>query len=326
MRVLITGANGFVGPHLINCLRDRLPEGVEILATAKQSGEAPSIGPIKQLDITDRDAVRQMIADFGCTHIVHLAGLTAVTAAAANPLVAWQVNVEGTLNIANGILQEQPDCKLIYIGSGQVYGMSARNGPIDEHALLDPVDSYSVTKAAADLAVGALAKQGLGCVRMRPFNHTGLGQTESFVVPSLAMQIARIEAGLQPAVIGVGNLDAERDFLDVRDVANAYVLALMKSHELPSGKILNVASGEGQSIRSILDRLLAMSDLQIHIEKQPGRMRPNDLPSIVGNATEARRLLNWAPEFSLDDTLSALLEDCRNRVASSGRTAILPLT
>jgi GDP-4-dehydro-6-deoxy-D-mannose reductase len=322
MRVLVTGANGFVGPHLVQSLRSRCPAATEILLTARQPREDAVLGPMAQLDVTDRDAVTATIARFRCSHVVHLAGLAAITAANANPQAAWRVHVEGTLNIAAAITQQQPDCALIFVGSGQVYGTSARSGvPVDERTLLDPVDNYSVTKAAADLALGALAKQGLRCIRMRPFNHTGPGQSESFVVSSFAMQIARIEAGLQPPVIRVGNLAAERDFLDVRDVASAYVLALFKASELVNGQILNVASGTTQSIRSILDKLIGLSRLQIAIEQDASRMRANDLPRIVGDATAARRLLGWAPAFSLDQTLDDLLQDCRARVASQGCSA-----
>ncbi len=314
MRVLITGANGFVGPHLVQSLRQSQGD-VEILATSRVAHSDPLLGTVEKLDVTDRAAVKAAIGRFQCSHIVHLAGLAAVTAAAINPKAAWEVNVQGTLNVAYGILEEAPDCSLIFVGSGQVYGGSARTGvPVDENTMLDPVDNYSVTKAAADLALGALAKQGLDCIRLRPFNHTGPGQSESFVVSSFAIQIARIEAGLQPAVIRVGNLEAERDFLDVRDVADAYVLAISKSSELPKGQILNLASGTTQSIGSILDRLVGMSKLDIKIEQDPDRLRPNDLHRIVGNAEAARKFLGWQPAINFNETLKNLLDDCRRRV------------
>ena len=199
-----------------------------------------------------------------------------------------------------------------------VYGASAASGlPLDETIVLDPVDEYAVTKAAADLALGALARRGLRCVRMRPFNHTGPGQEEAFVVPSFAMQIARIEQGLQPPVIKVGNLDAERDLVDVRDVAAAYGLAVEKAASVPAGTILNIGAGRAYRVRDILDRLLGMSRLQIKVEQDPERMRPVDLPRIICNASQAHRTLGWAPQYDIDKTLADVLADCRVRLLNA---------
>ena len=158
------------------------------------------------------------------------------------------------------------------------------------------------TKAAADLALGALATQGLRCVRFRPFNHSGPGQTESFIVPALAAQIARIEAGIQPPVIKVGNLQAERDMLDVRDVVRAYALAIEKSDALASGTILNLASGIPFRMQTILDKLLSFSNADITIETDPERLRPSDIPRFIGVADKAQQLLGWKPEYVFADS------------------------
>ena len=264
-RVLITGANGFVGPHLGITLKENFGDQIEIASTSRINGQHPVLGPITQLDVTDAHAVDKIISDFRPTHVIHLAGLAAIRYAIANTAVAWQVHLFGTLNIANAILGRVPDCVLISVGSGQVYGASARSGqPLDEATLLAPTNGYEVTKAAADLALGALATQGLRCIRMRPFNHTGPGQTEEFVVPSFALQIGRIEAGLQLPVLRVGNLDAERDFLDVRDVTAAYALAIAKADDVRSGTILNVASGIPRRIGDVLDQMVALSSTPHH--------------------------------------------------------------
>jgi GDP-4-dehydro-6-deoxy-D-mannose reductase len=139
------------------------------------------------------------------------------------------------------------------------------------------------------------------------FNHTGPGQTEEFVVPSFAAQIARIETGLQPPVITVGNLDATRDFLDVRDVTSAYALVILKSADLDPGLVLNIASGAPRTIRSVLDELLTLSCAEITVESDPSRMRLNDTPVYVGSGEAARRLLGWAPRHSFSATLSEVL-------------------
>ena len=166
-----------------------------------------------------------------------------------------------------------------------------------------PVDDYGVTKAAADLALGALVRRGLKVVRLRPFNHTGAGQTEFFVIPAFAMQIAQIEAGLLEPVLRVGNLDAERDFLDVRDVANAYALTVQHTDDFQSGVILNIASGIPCRIGDMLQTLLAQSRISVTVEHDPARMRASDLPRIIGDAARAREALGWSPEYRLDDTL-----------------------
>ncbi|MDF2811323.1 MAG: NAD-dependent epimerase/dehydratase, partial [Microvirga sp.] len=252
------------------------------------------------------------IARFSPTHVINLAGLAAPAAARADPQAAWDVHVRGVLNLAQGILDGAPDCWLIHVGSGMVYGDSAKPGrPLDESTLLAPVDEYSVTKAAGDLALGAFARRGLKCVRLRPFNHTGSGQAETFVVPAFAMQIARIEAGLAPPVIRVGNLDAERDFLDVGDVVDAYALVVQKSESLEPGVIFNIASGIPRRIGDILERLLAQSRVEIVIEQDPARLHPSDLPRIVGDSGRVRKQLGWSPRRSFDETLEAVLDSCR---------------
>ena len=196
-----------------------------------------------------------------------------------------------------------------------VYGDTANAGrPLRESDLLAPLDEYSATKAAADLALGALAKAGLKCIRLRPFNHFGPGQSEAFVVPAFAMQIARIEAGLAPPIIRVGNLDAQRDFLDVRDVARAYALTVQNVERLGTGTILNIASGVPRRIVEVLDGLVAKSRVAISIEQDPARQRPNETPNMLGDAGRARDMLQWRPEYSFDDTLTAVLDDCRARV------------
>lgn len=317
LKVLITGAIGFVGPYLAQALRGLPGRGVSIVSTALTAAEHPELGAVHALDVTDRAAVEALIAEIRPSHIVHLAGLAAPTAANSNEALAWQVHLFGTLNVAHAILKHAPQCVLLSVGSGQVYGSSARSGrPLSETALLAPTNTYEVTKAAGDLAVGALAGQGLASVRFRPFNHTGPGQTGDFVIPSFAMQIARIEAGLQPPVLKVGNLEAERDFLDVRDVVAAYALAVAKSDEIVPGTILNVASGVPLRIQSILDRLLALSRVPISTKIDSTRMRPSETPRYVGDAALAKKLLGWSPEISLDKTLAAVLDDCRRRVGA----------
>ncbi|WP_262296287.1 GDP-mannose 4,6-dehydratase [Microvirga sesbaniae] len=315
MRVLITGARGFVGSYLAQALH-RVCGDVTVIATATTAGAHPPLGSVAALDVTDATAVKAAIGRYEPTHVINLAGLAAPAAAAANPQAAWQVHVHGALNLAEAILASAPDCWLLNVSSGLVYGESAKPGlALDETALLAPVDEYAVTKASADLALGALVRRGLRCIRFRPFNHTGAGQTGAFVIPAFAMQIARIEAGLEKPVIQVGNLDAERDFLDVRDVVDAYALAVLRTEGLKQpGLILNVASGVPRRIGDVLQQLLDQSRIKIAIEQDPKRLRPSDLPRIIGDAGRAQQALGWKPGRSFDDTLSTVLDDCREKI------------
>lgn len=320
-RVMITGAGGFVGTHVMATLLSMV-EGVEIIPTSRHGGHSPVAGRIEPLDVTDRAGVWDIIARTGPTHVIHLAGMAALPAAAANPDAAWNVHLGGTLNVARAIMGCVPECLLVHVGSGQVYGASASDGlPMDETTLLTPTDSYTVSKAAADLAVGAMAKSGLRCLRFRPFNHIGPGQSEDFAVASFAAQIARIGAGREEAVMKVGNLEARRDFLDVRDVVAAYALAVTRGETIPSGTILNLASGVAWRIRDLLDMLLAIAETPIAVETDKSRLRPNDTPVFLGNAGRAHELLGWQPRFSLEQTLRDTLEAAGQSVKSEIPTA-----
>lgn len=312
--ILITGAEGFVGPYVIRALRQVYHDDLEIIATSYKSTPKGSAEKCETLDVTDDRAVRSIIARYQPTHIIHLAGVAAPSAATLNSQNVWRVHVGGTINIAEAILEAAPRCCLVYIGSGLIYGDSAKSGlPVDETTLLAPVDDYAATKAAADLAVGALSHRGLHVIRMRPFNHTGPGQTEAFVIPAFAAQIARIESELAPPIIRVGNLDPARDFLDVRDVADAYALAVLKSKTMEPNTIFNIASGVARRVGDVLDWFLRHSTRKITIESDNSRMRPADLPRILGNASRARQMLGWTPKREFDETLWDILADWRQR-------------
>ena len=317
LRILITGAQGFVGQHVIEALRRTFHYDFSIIATSKvPTAAATSVASIEALDVTNEQKVRDAIARHQPTHVVHLAGLATPGAASSRRQEVWRLHVGGAINIAQALLDEAPYSCLIYVGSGLIYGDSAKTGlPLDETALLAPIDDYAATKAAADLAMGAFSHRGLRVIRMRPFNHTGPGQTEAFVVPAFAAQIARIELGLAPPILHVGNLDSQRDFLDVRDVANAYALAVSKSEMIEPNAIFNIASGSARRVGDILDWFLEHSAANITILPDRNRLRQGDLPRIVGNASRIQRELGWAPKIEFNKTLSDILADWRRRVS-----------
>ena len=304
-RILVTGAEGFVGPHLRVALAARFP-GATIIGT----GQRPGAGVM--LDITDRAAVFTALAAWQPDVCVHLAGISAIGQAKAAPGRAWAVNLHGSLNIAEAILEGAPGCRMIFVSTAECYGSSFAAGrPLDETAMLNPMNLYAVTKAATELALGSLTAQGLRLLRLRPFNHTGPGQSEAFVVPAFAQQIARIEAGLAAPVIKVGALTPERDFLDVRDVCAAYVACVEQVDAIPNNQIINIASGRAVRIGLILETLLAAARCPIAVEEDPAKLRPVEITRAVGDAGYAQRVLGWQPRIALAETLQTVLAAAR---------------
>ena len=302
-RILVTGSSGFVGRHLLPLLKSSFP-GVKIFA--------------ERVDVTKRDAVVQVVRGAQPDACIHLAAISSVVAAKRHPEPTWRVNLEGTLNIAEAVLEYAPGCRLLFASSSEIYGGSFTRGqPLDESALLAPMNNYAATKAAADLALGSLANDGLRVVRLRLFNHAGPGQSEAFVVASFARQIAQIEAGRQPPRLLVGALDSQRDFLDVRDVGSAYVACLRAAPKLPPGAILNIASGIPRRIGDILDELINISGLQPEIIIDAARTRSFEIVSASGDAARARQLLGWSPKTPWIQTLADVLTDWRKLMANN---------
>ncbi len=298
-RILVTGAGGFVGSHVLPALSAAFP-----MATLFGTGlEAPA-----RLDITDRQEVDGFFAGNQPDACLHLAGVSAIGAAKADPDRAWAVNLQGSLNIAHAILAHAPQCRLVFVSTAEAYGASFKTGiALDEDAPLAPMNLYAATKAAADIALGALASDGLKLLRLRPFNHTGPGQLPNFVVPAFASQIARIEAGREAPELLTGALTPERDFLDIRDVCAAYTAAIARFDELPRNTILNIASGQPVRIGTVLERLLALANRPITVREDAARLRPVEIARAAGDAALAQRLLSWSPQFTLDDTLASVL-------------------
>jgi GDP-4-dehydro-6-deoxy-D-mannose reductase len=299
-RILVTGASGFVGSHLLPRLKAACPDA-DVLTPA--------------FEVRDRQAVQAAIGDSQADICVHLAGQAAVTAAQQDSDSTWQVNLHGTLHIAQAVLRWAPQCTLVYISSADAYGSSFRVGaPLTEGAPLAPMNTYGATKAAADLALGSMLGQGLRVIRLRPVNHTGPGQSPRFVVPAFARQVARIAAGKQEAVLNVGNIDTWRDFLDVRDVCAAYVACIGRADSLKPGTILNIGSGEPHRIRDVLANLLRMARVEAEICVDMSRVRPDDLPKTAVDASLAHHLLDWAPAIPWAQTLQDVLDDWRGRI------------
>lgn len=308
-RILVTGANGFVGRHLVAALAV-LRKDCEILAgthSSKPLQQGPNVRCV-QLDVTDNAQVRSVIADEQPSHVFHLAGVAAPLEAERDTRKTWDVNVFGTLNLALAVAETARQCRFVLCSSAEVYGESFKSAqPLTEEATLNPTNVYGASKAAADLMIGQMAKRGLRAIRLRPFNHTGPGQSDRFVAPAFASQIAAIERGEQEAIIRVGPLSSYRDFLDVHDVVDAYVRATVHFDSLPNGCALNIATGNPVQISEILNILLSLSPEKIEIAEDTSRATRNGIARVSGNAESIKRLLGWTPSIDIHSTLASVL-------------------
>jgi GDP-4-dehydro-6-deoxy-D-mannose reductase len=318
-RLLVTGANGFVGQHLLTQLTASFPDAEVIAAIRPNEGQLPLLPGAHRIVPFDLEASDhgKLIAAIRPDGVIHLAAQASVATSFTDPLSSWQINLMGTIRFAEAVIQHTRHCRFILASSAEIYGLSFRTGMIlDETALLCPANPYAASKAACDLAIGEMSLRNLDSVRLRAFNHTGQGQSAQFVVASFARQIALIEAGQQVPVMRVGALDRWRDFLDVRDVCAAYVAAL--NADTTPGAIYNIASGTPHRIGDILNDLLVQSCVMPRIEVEAVRLRATDIERVVGDSTKAFHALGWRPTVPWADTLSSVLSDWRNRVTGIG--------
>lgn len=313
MKALITGISGFVGPHLAAHL---VNIGVGVYGIGR-SATAPALSRelarrYRAVDLLDPKAVRLLIKEVRPDAIVHLAGMASPSLSWADPARFFENNVVGQINLLEAVVATALDPLILIVGSNEEYGaVDADHLPTDESAPLRPPNPYAATKVAQDM-VGYqyFAGRELKIVRVRPFNHTGPGQDPIYVTPAFAGQIAKIEAGLLDPVVRVGNLDAERDFSDVRDVVRAYWLALTKG---TPGEVYNVGSGRSVTIRYLLDCLLDSAKVQVKVEQDPDRMRPSDIPVTRCDAGKLRAATGWTTKYVIETTLKDVLDDWRAR-------------
>ena len=294
---MVTGGTGFAGRHLVALLRER--------------GEKPSAPARRDLDLMDADLVRNAVAELRPRVIFHLAASASVIHSWREPREVLRTNVETTLNVLEAARQSAPHAVVLIAGSAEVYG-PPEELPVDESASLRPQNPYAVSKAACDLLAGQFADaHGMRVVRSRSFNHAGPGQSEEYVVGTLARQVAEAEVeGLREVVLRTGRVESRRDFTDVRDVVRGYLAA----SDLEPG-VYNICSGRSVSVRDLIELLAASSEVTVRHEVDPARVRAHDVPDIRGSADKLRRATDWRPQIPLEQTVRDAVDAWRQRLA-----------
>ena len=301
-RVLVTGAAGFAGSHLIEQLTGRC----DLTAWARSEPPAAMAGLARwtRVDLLDRDRVRREILALRPAAVYHCAGAAHVADSWQDTTWPLASNVLTTHYLLDALRRAGCACRLVIPGSATVYAASA--APLHEDSALAPESPYALSKLAQEQLGGrAVAEDGVSAILVRAFNHTGPRQSPAFAAAGMARQIALVERGGVDPVIRVGNLEAQRDLTDVRDTVRAYVLLM----ELGApGTVYNVASGVARPMRAVLDALVDRSRLPVKIALDPARLRPHDNPVLVGDATRLRTATGWAPLVGFDQMLDDLLE------------------
>jgi GDP-4-dehydro-6-deoxy-D-mannose reductase len=287
----VTGGGGFVGRHLVAAL------------------DGPVVAPSHaELDLLDAEAVRGAIAAASPGAVFHLAALASVGRSWEDPARVLRENVEMTVNVLEAVRAGAPEAALVVASSGEVYGPPDRL-PVDESAPLRPQSPYAVSKAACDLLAGQYADaHGLNVVRLRAFNQAGPGQSDDYVVGTIARQVAEAEAaGASEAVVRTGNPDAARDFTDVRDSARAYAAAVAGA---PAGAY-NVCSGQAATVRELVALAGAAAAIPVRHEVDEDRVRAHDVPEVRGSAARLHEATGWAPRVPLERTVADAIDAWR---------------
>jgi GDP-4-dehydro-6-deoxy-D-mannose reductase len=316
MQVLITGSSGFVGKHLTAILLNQTNWSIiGISRDHRRASSASSAERMRlvQADLQDAARVSDVLSQHQPDVIVHLAAQSHIPTAWQKPWETFENNVRGQLNLFQGVIAAKLAPRILVVSSNEVYGATSSDElPIRESKVMRPNNPYAVSKATQDLmAIQYWISHRLDVIVARPFNHTGPGQLPQFVVPGFAKQIAEIETGAQPPVMRLGNMAAERDFTDVRDIVRAYFMLIEKG---VGGQIYNVCSGTPRSIQSILDSLFKLTPVKIAQETDPNKFRPADTPVSFGDNSHIRDAIGWQPIITFEQTLADILNEARNNV------------
>lgn len=313
-KILITGAGGFVGTHLVRELLKN--KNAEIFASVyKATSDIDNLLASDHIfagDLTDMGYVQNLIQVVKPDVVYHLAALSIVGSSFENALKIMNGNTTISYNLLESIRINSPNSRVIAICSANQYGAVENSShPIDESTPLRPLNPYAISKATQEmLALQYHLVYGLDIVILRPFNHTGPGQTTDFVIPKLAAQFAQIEKKQIPPIIEVGNLDTIRDFTDVRDMVRAYTMATISC--LP-GEIYNIGSGTGHTIRQVIDILEDLTHTSVELKTNDVLVRKADVPSLIADYSKFKEATAYIPSISLEKTISDILESYRQQ-------------
>ena len=317
--VIVTGAAGFAGSHLVDRLAERLPAEQAIVGWQRPGGTPPQTDVPRvrweTVDVLDAGQVEAAVARERPETIYHCAGSPHVASSWSDTLVPLELNIRSTHHLLRAVTRHAPDARVLVPSSALVY--RASNDAIAEDAPLVPRTPYGVSKLAQELLAARWQRDtGTPALVARPFNHIGPRQDASFVASAFARQIAEAEAGLAPAVIHVGNLDARRDLTDVRDTVAAYEAIAQRG--VP-GRVYNVCTGCARRVGDLLDVLLSRAALPVQVAVDAARLRPSDHPVLLGDPGRIERELGWRAEIPLAKTLADLLDYWRGRLRARGR-------
>lgn len=317
MQALITGIGGFAGSHLADYLLAETDWQIVGCVLNECDTPAHLQGQVicRAVDLRESQAVLHMLEDVAPDYIFHLAALANVGDSWRDPWLVLENNIQAQLNLLEGLRRLGASPRVMIVSSNEVYGLvQAHELPVTEENPLRPNSPYAVSKVAQDmLGLQYYLSYQLPIVRVRPFNHIGPRQALGFVAPDFARQIAEAEVGHRPPWMQVGNLEAQRDFTDVRDMVRAYYLVITQG---TPGDVYNIGSGCTHTIRELLDVLLSHSRVEITVEPDPARLRPSDVPVVRCDASKFRALTGWEPTIPFETSLGDVLEDWRTRVAS----------
>jgi len=312
MRVLLTGIAGFAGSHLAEYLvrqADVELHGV-IHRHDRRIQHLHGQLQLHRGDLRNALWVMELIQTVEPDYLMHLAAWSDVGGSWQQPWTTYELNIQCQLNLLEALARVRPQCRTLVVTSNEIYGLvRAEDLPIDEATPLRPNSPYGVSKAAQDLmALQYWNSHRLPTLRVRSFNHIGPGQSDDFVASAFARQIAEIELGIRPPVVAVGNLDAQRDFTDVRDVVRAYWLVLTRGQP---GEAYNIGSGKSYSVRWLLDTLLRLTTTPVELKTDPQRLRPSDIPVSVCDNHHLLSATGWQPQITLQQSLQDLLDGWR---------------
>ena len=318
-RILITGASGFVGSHALRTFRDTFT-AAEILGVGRRpSSEVPDGVAYESLDLADQAEVVGRIAAFRPTDVLHLAAQSSIIRAERSRFGTWRINFGALYNLIDAVERIGEPCNFAFASSSEVYGRAFLGPcPVTEQTEPLPMNAYAHSKRMGErLLLEALGETCIRPIILRPFNHIGPGQDAAFAIASFAHQIAEIEAGRRAARVEVGNLSAQRDFLDVADVVGAYALVIRHADALDGAPVFNVCSGRPRSIESALVELGTLARASFEVSPDPGRTRPSDIPLAFGDAGRLQRATGWRPTIDWPTSLGRVLDDARRRVAGA---------